>query len=97
MLNETADALSGSIKAHFATADYVIFILMIVISILIGIYVGYKELHNDSTKEYLIGGRKMHPIPVALSLTSGITSALSVLGKSKLLSLYRLYRNCSAF
>ena len=82
MLNETAEALDGAIKAHFATADYVIFVLMIVVSILIGIYVGFRGLRNDSTKEYLIGGRKMHPIPVALSLTGGITSALSVLGKN---------------
>ena len=81
MLNETSDLINAASSSHFAFADYVIFALMITCSILIGIYVGYKGWNKDTTKDFLVGGRKMHPIPVALSLIGGIVSSLSILGE----------------
>ena len=52
---------------HFSWADYLLFIFMLVLCILIGIYFGF--MHKSNTEaEYLMGGRNMLVFPVALSL-----------------------------
>lgn len=52
---------------HFSWADYLLFVFMLVLCILIGIYFGF--MHKSSTEaEYLMGGRNMLVFPVALSL-----------------------------
>ena len=83
MLNETVNILHTELvkRGQFAAADYAIFIFLIIASILIGVYFGVKEWSTATTKDYLIGGRDMHPVPVFLSLMGGFISALSVLGK----------------
>lgn len=67
-------------RGQFSTVDYAIFILLIMVSVVIGISVGFKGWGKATTKDFLVGGRKMHPIPVSMSLIGGVISALSVLG-----------------
>lgn len=66
---------------HFSWIDYVIFLLMLIVSALIGIYFGFVEKktkrkfvgsghESEVAKEYLMGGRKMSAIPVAFSLVA---------------------------
>lgn len=68
--------------AEFSTVDYVLFVLMLVMSLGIGVYSAIKGKVGSSTHQYLLGGRNMAPIPVAFSLIGGVFSAVSILGES---------------
>lgn len=56
----------------FGMPDYVVFVLMLFSCALIGIYFGFIEKKPQKTSEeeddYLVGGRKMKVVPVAMSL-----------------------------
>lgn len=56
---------------HFALLDYLMFLLMLSICAVIGIYFGFIEKKSkqiaDET-DYLVGGRNMKVFPVAMSL-----------------------------
>ncbi|XP_068203717.1 sodium-coupled monocarboxylate transporter 2-like [Palaemon carinicauda] len=60
--------------------DWVLFSSLLVVSLGIGIYSALRGRGNSSTQEYLLGGRQMSPIPVAVSLLGGVISAISILG-----------------
>lgn len=66
-------------EIQFHIVDYVVMALFLVISSAIGIYFGFFR-KQATTEEYLLGGRKMHLFPVALSLLVTYQSAISVLG-----------------
>ncbi|CAL4065793.1 unnamed protein product, partial [Meganyctiphanes norvegica] len=73
----------------FAATDYTIFSLLLIISLLVGIFSGRKGLKDGSTtKDFLIGGQTMNPVAVSLSLAGGVISAISVLGNSTEMYLY---------
>lgn len=62
---------------RFSWSDYILFVLMLLVCIVIGIYFGFFEKKdksgdsaNDAEDDYLVGGRKMPIIPVALSLVA---------------------------
>uniref|UniRef100_W8B9S6 Sodium-coupled monocarboxylate transporter 1 n=1 Tax=Ceratitis capitata TaxID=7213 RepID=W8B9S6_CERCA len=70
--------LSSSLQ-HFGFVDYFVFVLMLVVCAVIGSYFGFvdKKKTRDNEKrrgsealDYLVGGRKMKVIPVALSLVA---------------------------
>lgn len=67
-------------KRTFGTVDYVVFSLMFCASAAIGFYHAYKDRHKKNTEDFHLGGRKMHPIPVGLSLSATFLSALTLLG-----------------
>lgn len=46
----------------------------------VGLYQWWRSRGRD-TKDFLMGGGKMAPFPVALSLLAGVVSAISILGK----------------
>jgi solute carrier family 5 (sodium-coupled monocarboxylate transporter), member 8/12 len=56
---------------HFTLPDYLMFLLMLAICAVIGIYFGFIEKKSkqiaDET-DYLVGGRNMKVFPVAMSL-----------------------------
>ncbi|XP_039947507.1 sodium-coupled monocarboxylate transporter 1-like isoform X2 [Bactrocera tryoni] len=62
----------------FGTIDYVVFVLMLGASLIIGIYFGFFGHGADTTDEYLLGGRRMKIIPIAFSLVASQLSALSI-------------------
>ncbi|XP_049582623.1 sodium/iodide cotransporter isoform X2 [Syngnathus scovelli] len=65
----------------FAVADYVVFALMLLVSMAIGLYQALKKQpHNDSTDDFFTGGRSMSTVPVGLSLCASFMSAVQVLG-----------------
>lgn len=51
----------------FGWFDYVFFSLLLLVSVLIGIYFGFFS-KQDSTTEYLLGGKRMGCFPVAMSI-----------------------------
>jgi len=63
---------------NFSIIDYIVFILTIVVSLVIGAYYGIKE--NKTTEDFLMAGRSMSPIPVALSLIATFISSIAILG-----------------
>ncbi|XP_066963276.1 sodium-coupled monocarboxylate transporter 1-like [Macrobrachium rosenbergii] len=60
--------------------DYVLFALLLVVSLGIGIYSALQGRGNSTTLDFLLGGREMSPVPVAISLLGGLISAISILG-----------------
>ncbi|BFY99441.1 hypothetical protein BsWGS_02481 [Bradybaena similaris] len=61
-------------------ADYVVTILMLFIPLCIGVYFAIKDSKNATRDEYLLGGRRMSMLPVALSMFVTFTSAISMVG-----------------
>jgi sodium-coupled monocarboxylate transporter 8/12 len=85
-------SLSESMK-HFGVADYAVFVAMLVCSSLVGLYFGYQDhkmkrenkkngIENDAAN-YLVGGRNMQVVPVALSLVASFVSGITLLGELK--------------
>ncbi|KAJ3595903.1 hypothetical protein NHX12_002315 [Muraenolepis orangiensis] len=66
--------------ATFVTWDYVVFALLFVVSSGIGVFFAIKDRKADTSKDFLVGGRQMTCVPVALSLTASFMSAVTVLG-----------------
>ena len=63
------------------TLDVVMLVLSLMASAVVGIY--FSVLGRNSTSlEYLLGGRKMKPLPLALSLMVGTVSAITIMGSA---------------
>ena len=54
----------------FGWLDFVLFLAMLALSTLIGVYFGFCGKKEDTPKEYLHGGKTMSTLPVAVSLVS---------------------------
>ncbi|OXB75401.1 UNVERIFIED_CONTAM: hypothetical protein H355_010603 [Colinus virginianus] len=65
---------------RFTVWDYVVFAAMLVVSAVIGIYYAFAGGGQKTSKDFLMGGRSMSAVPVALSLTASFMSAVTVLG-----------------
>lgn len=65
----------------FNWVEYTIFFSLISTSALIGIYYGFRpKKHGETVEDYMLGGKKMPILPVALSLVSSFVSGISLLG-----------------
>jgi len=58
----------------FGTIDYIVFVLMLLTSASIGVYFGFFSKSKNTTDEYLMGGKKMKTIPIAISLIARYTN-----------------------
>ena len=67
-------------RNYFHVVDYVVFILMFLVSMAIGAYFGFVGSKQKTTKEYLMGNRNMRLAPVTLSLVVSVVSANTLLG-----------------
>ena len=56
--------------AGFHWADYLVFSASILVSIGVGIYHAIVRGGQNTTEKYLLGDRKLHYIPVTISLVS---------------------------
>ncbi|KAK3586083.1 hypothetical protein CHS0354_033206 [Potamilus streckersoni] len=70
---------TGKIK-NFTIIDYVLFGLTLALSAAIGLYYAIKDRNKKNTKDFLLAGGNMNPIPVALSLLASFMSAVTLLG-----------------
>ena len=52
----------------FGWVDYFLFALTLFVSLLIGVYHAWRG--NNSTSEYLMGGKTMGVFPIAMSLAA---------------------------
>lgn len=62
-------AINGTPPDLFGYLDYLVFTAILLISGAIGLF--YWCLGEQSTKDFLMGGRKMGRFPVAVSLLAG--------------------------
>lgn len=68
-------------KIHgFSVVDYVLFGLMLAFSATIGVFYAIKDRKRSNTKEFLLAGGNMNPIPVSLSILASFMSAITLLG-----------------
>ncbi|XP_011869528.1 PREDICTED: sodium-coupled monocarboxylate transporter 1-like [Vollenhovia emeryi] len=63
----------------FGWLDYTLFSLLLLVSVLIGVYFGFFS-KQDSTTEYFLGGKRMGCFPVAMSIIASHISGISLLG-----------------
>uniref|UniRef100_A0A8D2L086 Solute carrier family 5 member 8 n=1 Tax=Varanus komodoensis TaxID=61221 RepID=A0A8D2L086_VARKO len=84
-----------TVTAGFGTWDYVVFGAMLAISAVIGIYYAFAGGGQNTSKDFLMGGRSMTAVPVALSLTASFMSAVTVLGTPS--EVYRFGARFSVF
>ncbi|XP_042865927.1 sodium-coupled monocarboxylate transporter 1-like [Penaeus japonicus] len=82
------DSEAEVIPAKFTVVDYVVFSLMLVVSVGIGVYTSLRGKGASSTQDFLLGGRDMNMASVALSLTGGVISAIAILGLATEVYLY---------
>ena len=68
------------IMKTFHTADYAVFACTLLMSAAIGLFYAIKDRKKNTTDDYLLAGRGMHPFPVAMSLLSSFISAITILG-----------------
>jgi len=65
---------------RFSAPDYVVFAIILAIASVIGLYYGCTGNKQSSTNEFLMAGRSMSVLPVALSLLASFMSAILLLG-----------------
>jgi len=59
---------SANLSDKFGAVDYTVFASVLVVSIGIGLYYGFFGNKNQTSDDFLMGGRNMPVFPVALSL-----------------------------
>ncbi|XP_034944496.1 sodium-coupled monocarboxylate transporter 1-like [Chelonus insularis] len=68
-------------KRTFDWIDCTVFLIMLGVSAIVGIYHAYKARKcPDAVKEYLVGGQTMSIFPISMSLISSYISGISILG-----------------
>uniref|UniRef100_A0A8C6H4T7 Sodium-dependent multivitamin transporter n=1 Tax=Mus spicilegus TaxID=10103 RepID=A0A8C6H4T7_MUSSI len=75
----TTSGSSGAIST-FSVVDYVVFGLLLVLSLVIGLYHACRGWGHHTVGELLMADRKMGCLPVALSLLATFQSAVAILG-----------------
>jgi solute carrier family 5 (sodium-coupled monocarboxylate transporter), member 8/12 len=89
----SVDELSDSLK-RFGTADYAVFVTMLICCSMVGLFFGYQDhkkrkqpkdpnAEDNGALDYLMGGRNMQVFPVAMSLVASFVSGITLLGKLK--------------
>ncbi|XP_066905537.1 uncharacterized protein [Halyomorpha halys] len=79
LMESSEDKLVSSLKL-FNWAEYCVFFGMLASSALIGVYYGCKPKKEVTVDEYMLGGRSMSVLPVAMSLIASFISGISLLG-----------------
>ncbi|XP_017844652.1 sodium-coupled monocarboxylate transporter 2 [Drosophila busckii] len=78
ILNSTVQAVNTT-QFTFQAVDYIVFALTLCVSAGIGVYFGFFDKSADTTDEYLMGGKRMKTLPIAISLVASQLSAISIM------------------
>ncbi|MBN3295687.1 SC5A8 protein, partial [Amia calva] len=70
----------GGPVATFSVWDYVVFVVTLLAAVGIGLYQALAGRSQTSSSEFLLGGRQMTAVPVAMSLTASFMSGITVIG-----------------
>ncbi|XP_059185587.1 sodium-coupled monocarboxylate transporter 1 [Centropristis striata] len=71
---------TGGPVASFSVWDYVVFAGTIVGAAGVGLFTAIRSRKETSSAEFLLGGRQMTAVPVAMSLTASFMSGITVIG-----------------
>lgn len=71
---------TGGDVATFSVWDYVVFAGTILAAAGIGLFQAIRSRKETSSAEFLLGGRQMTAVPVAMSLTASFMSGITVIG-----------------
>uniref|UniRef100_T1IVP0 Sodium-dependent multivitamin transporter n=1 Tax=Strigamia maritima TaxID=126957 RepID=T1IVP0_STRMM len=71
---------SPDLDARFSIPDYVVFVLMLMVSAGIGFYYACSGSKQRTASEFLMANRSMGVLPIALSLLASYLSAIGLLG-----------------
>ncbi|KAM9408554.1 sodium-coupled monocarboxylate transporter 1 [Pholidichthys leucotaenia] len=71
---------TGGQVATFSVWDYVVFAATILGAAGIGLFQAIRSRKEMSSDEFLLGGRQMTAVPVAMSLTASFMSGITVIG-----------------
>nr|XP_022913659.1 sodium-coupled monocarboxylate transporter 1-like [Onthophagus taurus] len=75
------DLVEQTIDRYFDVFDYIVFGVMLIVSALIGVYFAFfAKVKQDTTSEYLMGGKTMGIFPISMSLIASYISGISMLG-----------------
>ncbi|KAF2884191.1 hypothetical protein ILUMI_21973 [Ignelater luminosus] len=66
----------------FGVWDYVVLVIVLLLSSFIGLYYRFTGGKQKTVKEYLLADKNMHIAPVAFSLMASFMSAITILGVS---------------
>ncbi|KAJ8278653.1 hypothetical protein COCON_G00057190 [Conger conger] len=78
-MNDTSETQAA--RPNFVLADYAVFALMLLVSVLIGLFQALKKsARRGRVDDFFTGGRQMSAVPVGLSLCASFMSAVQVLG-----------------
>ena len=69
-----------AIHAHFTAVDFIVFSLAMLASMGIGIFYSRAGGAQQNNNEYLMAGRSMSSIPVAVSVLASFVSSIAILG-----------------
>lgn len=68
-MNVSEILLETRAATNFTWIDFTIFILLLCVCLLVGIYFGFFNV-SENAQDYLVGGRSMSVIPISLSLVA---------------------------
>lgn len=71
---------TGGPVPTFSVWDYVVFAGLILFAAGIGLFQAIRGRKDTGSEEFLLGGRQMTAVPVALSLTASFMSGITVIG-----------------
>ncbi|XP_005729858.1 sodium-coupled monocarboxylate transporter 1 [Pundamilia nyererei] len=71
---------TGGPVATFSVWDYVVFAGIILVAAGVGLFQAFRGRKEASSEEFLLGGRQMTAVPVAMSLTASFMSGITVIG-----------------
>ncbi|KAL3978666.1 hypothetical protein ACER0C_019728 [Sarotherodon galilaeus] len=71
---------TGGPVATFSVWDYVVFAGIILAAAGVGLFQAIRGRKETSSEEFLLGGRQMTAVPVAMSLTASFMSGITVIG-----------------
>lgn len=71
---------TNRVVSSFSVVDYVVFGLLLLLSLIIGLYHACRGWGRHTVGELLLADRKMSCLPVALSLLATFQSAVAILG-----------------
>lgn len=74
-------ALHHMDQLFFGTWDYTFFVLLLLLSVFIGLYYGcFAKRKQNTTEQYMLGGKKMNVFAVSASLVASHVSGITLLG-----------------
>ncbi|XP_059919821.1 sodium-coupled monocarboxylate transporter 1 [Gadus macrocephalus] len=71
--------MAGEVSS-FSVWDYVVFAGILLGASGIGLWQAIRGRKENTSEEFLLGGRQMHAVPVAMSLTASFMSGITVIG-----------------